>query len=104
MTATTLQAPRTSARTAVVGGLAAAAVATAIWAVATAAGVDFTVRFGAGQPIHVSVLSVVVSVLLASAAGWGLLVTLRRFTAKARAVWTVAAADAALFSLAGPLS
>lgn len=39
-----------------------------------------------------------------SLAGWGLLVALRSCTAKARTVWTVVAAAAALLSLLGPLS
>jgi hypothetical protein len=50
------------------------------------------------------VVNVVVAALVGSLAGWGLLVLLRRFTAKALAIWTVIAIVAALLSLAGPLS
>src|ERR1700694_2923604 len=105
MSETTLQATRVSARTPVVAVLGATAAAVAIWAVATAAGADLTVSFGAGQPIQkITVVNVVVAALVGSLAGWGLLALLRRFTAKARAVWTVTAIVAALLSLAGPLS
>jgi hypothetical protein len=46
----------------------------------------------------------VVAALVGSLAGWGLLALLRRFTAKAGAIWTVTAIIAALLSLGGPLS
>jgi hypothetical protein len=85
--------------------LGATAAAVAIWAVATAAGADLTVSFGPGQPIQkITVVNVVVAALVGSLAGWGLLVLLRRFTTKARSIWTVTAIVAALLSLAGPLS
>jgi hypothetical protein len=84
--------------------LGATAAPAAIWTVATMVGVELTARFGSGQPIDITVISVVVAALLASLAGWGLLGLLRRFTAKARTVWTVTAVVAALLSLAGPLS
>jgi hypothetical protein len=84
--------------------LGATAAAVTIWAVATAAGADLTVSFP-GQPIQkITVVSVVVAALVGSLAGWGLLALLRRFTAKARSVWTVTAIVAALLSLGGPLS
>jgi hypothetical protein len=104
MSVTTPQTIRLPARSAAVGVLAAVAAATAIWAIAAAAGVDLTVRFGTGQPIEVTAVSVVVAALLAGLAGWGLLAVLRRFTARARAVWTGTATVAALLSLAGPLA
>jgi hypothetical protein len=95
----------TSARTSVAAVLGATAAAVAIWAVATAAGADLTVSFGPGQPIQkITVVNVVVAALVGSLAGWGLLALLRRFTTKARAIWTVTAIVAALLSLAGPLS
>jgi Family of unknown function (DUF6069) len=50
------------------------------------------------------VVNVVVAALVGSLAGWGLLALLSRFSAKARAIWTVTAMVAALLSLAGPLS
>jgi hypothetical protein len=84
--------------------LGATAAAVAIWIVAIAAGADLTVSFGTGQPQKVTVINVVVAALVGSLAGWGLLAMLRRFTAKARTVWTVTAIVAALLSLASPLS
>jgi len=85
--------------------LGATAAAVAIWAVATVAGADLSVSFGPGQPIQkITVVNVVVAALVGSLAGWGLFAILRRFTAKARAIWTVTAIVAALLSLGGPLS
>lgn len=105
MTDTTYQTTRASARTPWVAVLGATAAAVAIWVVATLAGADLTVSFGAGQPIQkVTVVNVVVAALVGSLAGWGLLALLRRFTTNARAVWTVIAIVFALFSLGGPLS
>ena len=105
MSETTYQTTRASSSSPVVAVLGATAAAVAIWIVAIAAGADLTVSFGPGQPIQkITVVNVVVAVLVGSLAGWGLLALLRRFTAKARAVWTVIAIVAALLSLAGPLS
>jgi hypothetical protein len=105
MSETTYQTTRVSARTPVTAVLGATAAAVAIWVVATLAGADLTVSFGPGQPIQkITVVNVVVAALVGSLAGWGLLALLRRFTAKARAIWTVTAIVAALLSLAGPLS
>jgi hypothetical protein len=85
--------------------LGATAAAVAIWAVATAAGADLTVSFGPSQPTQkITVVNVVVAALVGSLAGWGLLALLRRFTTKARAVWTVTAIVFALLSLGGPMS
>ena len=105
MSETILQTTRGSARTPVAAVLGATAAAVAIWAVATAAGTELTVSFGPAQPIQkVTVVNVVVAALVGSLAGWGLLALLRRFTANARAVWTVIAIVVALLSLGGPLS
>ena len=105
MSETSLQTTRGSAGTPVATVLGATAAAVAIWALATAAGAALTVSFGPGQPIQkVTVVNVVVAALVGSLAGWGLLVLLRRFTANARAVWTVIAIVVALVSLGGPLS
>jgi hypothetical protein len=85
--------------------LGATAAAVVIWIVATAAGAELTVSFGPGQPIQkITVINVIVTSLVASLAGWGLLALLRRFTDKARAVWTAIAIVLALLSLGGPLS
>jgi hypothetical protein len=100
-----MQATRVSARSPITVVLGATATAVAIWVVATLAGAELTVSFGAGQPIQkVTVINVVVAALVGSLAGWGLLALLRRFTANARAIWTVIAIVFALFSLGGPLS
>ena len=105
MSETTYQTTRVSSSSPVTAVLGATAAAVAIWAVATAAGADLTVSFGAGQPIQkVTVVNVVVAALVGSLAGWGLLALLRRFTANARAIWTVIAIIFALLSLGGPLS
>src|SRR6266436_6333091 len=105
MSETTYQTTRASSSRPVVAVLGATAAAVAIWIVATAAGADLTVSFGPGQPIQkVTVVNVVVAALVGSLAGWGVLALLRRFTAHARAVWTVIAIVVALLSLAGPLS
>ena len=104
MSETIQQRTRVSARTPMTAVLGATAAATAIWAVSIAAGAELTVSFGPGQPIQtVTVVNVVVAALVGSLAGWGLLALLRRFTANARAVWTVTAIVAALLSLSGPL-
>jgi hypothetical protein len=105
MSETTYQTTRTSSSSPVVAVLGATAAAVAIWAVATAAGADLTVSFGAGQPIQkITLVNVVVAALVGSLAGWGLLALLRRFTTNARAIWTVIAIIFALLSLAGPMS
>jgi len=105
MSDATGQATGGSARASIATVLGATAAAVVIWVVATAAGADLTVSFGPGQPIQkVTVVNVVVAALVGSLAGWGLLALLRRFTAKARAIWTATAIVAALLSLAGPLS
>ena len=105
MSETTYQTARVSSGSPVTAVLAATAAAVAIWIVATLAGADLTVSFGPGQPIQkVTVINVVVAALVGSLAGWGLLALLRRFTANARAIWTVIAIIFALLSLGGPLS
>src|ERR1700716_1814346 len=92
MSETTMQATRVSAQSHITGGLGATAAAVAIWVVATLAGADLTVSFGAGQPIQkVTVVNVVVAALVGALAGWGLLALLRRFTTNARAIWTLIA-------------
>jgi Family of unknown function (DUF6069) len=105
MSAIAPRATTSRVRTAAPALLGAPVAATAIWAVATAAGAELTVRFGAGQPpMDITVVNVVVTALLASLAGWGLLAVLNRMVARARAVWIAVAATMALLSLGGPLS
>lgn len=103
MTETTLQTTRTSARSPFTVVLGATAAAVAIWVVATLAGAELTVSFS-GQPVKkITLVSVIVAALVGSLAGWGLLALLRRFTANARAIWTVIAIVLLMFSLGGPL-
>jgi hypothetical protein len=105
MSESTSQATRVSVGTPIAAVLGATAAAIAIWAVATTmAGVELTVSYAPGQPMKITVANVVVAALVGSLAGWGLLGLLRRFTPKARAIWTVIAIVAALLSLGGPLS
>jgi hypothetical protein len=105
MSVNTIGATRASTTTPVVVVLGAIVAAVAIWGVATGAGAELTVSFGPGQPIQkITLINVVVAALVGSLAGWGLLALLRRFTPKARGIWTVIAIVAALLSLGGPLS
>ena len=105
MSETTLQDTSISTRSPVAVVLGATAAAVAIWIVATLAGADLTVSFGAGQPIQkVTVINVIVAALIGSLAGWGLLALLRRFMANARAVWTIVAVVFLMLSLGGPLT
>jgi hypothetical protein len=83
--------------------LAAPAATLAVWVAAVpGAGVDLVVRNG-GTEQSVTAVAVVVSTLLAGLAGWALLALLERFTARARSVWTGAAALVLLLSLLGPV-
>jgi hypothetical protein len=105
MSETTYQTTRASSNSALTTVLSATAAAVAIWVVATIAGAELTVSFGAGQPIQkITVINVIVAALVGSLAGWGLLALLRRFTTNARAIWTVIAIIFAGVSLGGPLS
>jgi len=105
MSETTYQTTRVSSSSAVTAVLGATAAAVAIWIVATLAGAELTVSFGPGQPIQkITVVNVIVTALVASLAGWGLLALLRRFATNARAIWTAIAIIFALLSLGGPLS
>lgn len=96
---------RTRARLlAIVGAVIAAAV---VWAVGRWV---FDVQLRApemGDPpvgYEIGLPFVVAVVAVASGAGWGLLVALERFTARARSVWTVAAVVVFALSLAAPWS
>ena len=105
MSETIRQETRAFDATPVAGVLGATVSAIAIWAVATMAGAELTISFGPGKPTQqITMINVVLAALGGTLAGWGLLVLLRAFTSKARAVWTVTAIVAALVSLAGPLS
>lgn len=72
------------------------------WAVATLCGVDLVVRTGSATQ-HVNVVSVVVTAVVVTIAGGGLLRVLERRTKSAVRLWTTIAAAVLLVSLAGPL-
>jgi hypothetical protein len=101
---TTYLTTRASSPNPVTAVLGATAAAVAIWAVATMAGAEMIVTVGSGQPMNITLVNVVVAALLGSVTGWALFALLRRFTPRARRVWTVTAIVAGLLSLAGPLS
>ena len=67
-------------------------------------GVDLQVRSGTGGDQSVGLTAVVAASLTAGALGWALLALLERRTARARTVWTTAAAAVLLLSLLGPLT
>ena len=86
-----------------VGGAVVAAVA--VWVLAVPLlGVHLLIRFGSGVAETVGLDYVIGATLIASLAGWGLLAFLERRTARARAIWTVAAVIVLIASLSLPLS
>lgn len=87
---------------AVVGATLGAA---AVWAVAVPIlGVQLVVRFPGGVSQGIGIDAVVVSALVGSLAGWGVLALLERQTVRAGAIWTGLAAAGVAASLALPLS
>jgi hypothetical protein len=88
---------------AVVSALAATL---AIWLIAHAlAGVDLTVRSGAGDDVQqIGPASIAVASLLAGLAAWGLLAMLERVARRPRMTWTVIACTTLVLSLAGPIA
>jgi Family of unknown function (DUF6069) len=86
------------------GVIGAAIAAAAVWAIAVPLfGVQLQVRFGSGALQGVGIDIVVISSLLGSLVGWGVLVLLEQRTARARAIWTSLAAAGLLASLSLPL-
>ncbi|MGD0194474.1 MAG: DUF6069 family protein [Candidatus Dormibacteria bacterium] len=86
-----------------VGGAVLAAVA--VWVVAVPLlSVHLLVRFGSGAAETVGVDYVVGASLIASLAGWALLVMLERRTSRARSIWTVVAIVVLLASVSLPFS
>lgn len=96
----------TTARARLIAVVAATVAALVVWVVFVALGIDLQEpTFGAGQATRdLGAVPVVVASAVASLAGWGLLALLERFTARARAVWTVVAVVVLVLSLGGPLS
>ena len=91
-------------RTRVLGVGGAVLAAVAVWVLAVPLlGLHLVVRFGNASPQSVGIGFVVAASLIASLAGWGLLVMLERRTTRARAIWTGVAIAVLLVSLSLPL-
>ncbi|MPV37211.1 DUF6069 family protein [Georgenia subflava] len=83
--------------------LLAMATATALGAVAgPILGIDLALRPGTGLVQEVGILPINLTSLAAGLLGWALLVLLERWTARARRIWTAAAAVVLVLSLGGP--
>lgn len=89
-----------------VAAVAAAVVsALLVWGIAgPLAGVDLRVATGGRPPMEITWVPVMLTGLVVSLAGWGLLALLERFTARARAAWTVVALVVLLASFAPVLT
>jgi hypothetical protein len=86
------------------GVVGAALAAAAVWAIAVPLlGVQLQVRFGSGALQGVGIDAVLISSLLGSLVGWGVLALLEQRTARARTIWTGLAAAGVLASLSLPL-
>jgi len=86
------------------GVVGAAIAAAAVWAIAVPLfGVQLQVRFGSGALQGVGIEAVLISSLLGSLVGWGVLALLEQRTARARAIWTGLATAGVLASLSLPL-
>ena len=86
------------------GVVGAAIAATVVWAIAVPLlGVQLQVRFGGGALQGVGIDVVLISSLLGSLVGWGVLALLEQRTARARAIWTGLATAGVLASLSLPL-
>lgn len=97
-------APRGRVRDAWPVAVVAAAAAALVWCLATlVASVDLTVRTGSGsQPVNV--VSVIVTSIVVTLAGAGLLQVLDRRTRRGLAIWTWVALTVLAMSLTGPLA
>jgi hypothetical protein len=96
---------RTTRRMAAIGALAATVANVALWLGGRAADVDFRVSPLVGPPVmQVGVVSVVLTTLLAFAAGWAVLTLAARRSRQLVRVVMAAAAVIAVVSTAGPLS
>ena len=93
--------PRLAADGAV--ALVAMLAASVVWAVAKAAGLDLEVHSGSGTN-EVTIVPVIVTPMLATVVGVGLLHFLQRRTTRALRVWTIIAAVVWALSFLGPLS
>jgi hypothetical protein len=108
ISASTLDAtPRepSTCRVAVIGALAGTVANVGLWLGGRAADVDFRVSPLVGPPVmQVGVVSVVLTTLLAFAAGWAVLTLAARRSRQVVRVVMAAAAVIAVVSTAGPLS
>lgn len=86
------------------GVLLAVLAAVLIWVVAApVAGVDLEATLAEGEPpMKIGLGAVIVSSLLTSLLGWGLLALLERVTRHGLRIWVIVAAVFTLLSLAGP--
>ena len=96
---------RSTRRVAAIGALAATVANVALWVGGRAADVGFLVSPLVGPPVmQVGVVSVVLTTLLAFAAGWAVLLLAARRSRRWVRVVMAAAAVVAVVSTAGPLS
>ena len=96
---------RSTRRVAAIGALAATVANVALWVGGRAADVGFLVSPLVGPPVmQVGVVSVVLTTLLAFAAGWAVLLLAARRSRRWVRVVMAAAAVVAVASTAGPLS
>ena len=92
-------------RNRILGVAGATLAAVAVWAIEVPLlGIRLETQFGNAAPQGVGIAAVVVSSLVGSLAGWGLLALLERRFAQARAIWTGIAIPVLLASFSLPLS
>ena len=92
-------------RNRILGVAGATLAAVAVWAIEVPLlGIRLETQFGNAAPQGVGIAAVVVSSLVGSLAGWGLLALLERRFAQARAIWTGIAIAVLLASFSLPLS
>jgi hypothetical protein len=92
-------------RNRILGVAGATLAAVALWAIEVPLlGIRLQSQFGNAAPQSVGIVSVVLSALTASLAGWGLLAILERRFARARTIWTGIAIAVLLASLSVPVS
>jgi len=98
-------APAHVGRNRILGVAGATFAAVAVWAIEVPLlGIRLQTQFGNAAPQSVGLDLVVLSSLVGSLAGWGLLAILERRFARARAIWTGIAIAVLLASFSLPLS
>lgn len=91
------------ARVAAVAGALIASLAVYLLAVGPF-DVDLTAATGGSPPRSINPAEVILSTLVASLAGWGLLAVLERFASRPARIWLVVALAFLALSMAGPLT